>query len=143
MHQLPHIYAIEIVVQEAPLDSFFGIIICTKIRMCIPGFHNSFQRGFYKGHNKIHRLIYQTISTTDGLAFPMYLREAGRLHDMTLANGTSLKHTIFMNVLQYYIFGENTYLLRPWIQWQYLTMQQGSVEAMFNTIMSFFMVLQT
>ena len=68
----------------APLDRCVGFIDCTKIRMCRPSGHTSYQGSVYSGHKRVYCLIYQTITTPDGLMFSLYGPMDGRRHNLTL-----------------------------------------------------------
>ena len=77
-------YASTIYAKGAALDNCVGFIDCTRTQMCRPVGANAMQRSVYSGHKRFHCLIYQTITTPDGLIFSMYSPEVGRRHDMTL-----------------------------------------------------------
>lgn len=62
----------------ATLHSCIGFIDCTKIRIGRPGGPGKVQRSCYSGQKRAHCLIYQTITTPDGLVFYMYGPEVGR-----------------------------------------------------------------
>ena len=78
----------------APLDSCVGFIDCTKIRMTRLGGSNRNQRACYSGHKRFHCLVYQTISTSDGLIFSLYGPEEGRKHDMTLLHNSGISEAL-------------------------------------------------
>ena len=62
----------------APLDSCVRFIDCTKIKMNRPGGLGNMQHSFYSGHKRMHCLIYQTVTTPDGLiSLCMVLRWIG------------------------------------------------------------------
>ena len=44
----------------------------TKIKVSRPGGRNLIQRLVYSGHERIHILTYQTVTTPDGLIFHIY-----------------------------------------------------------------------
>lgn len=123
MQQRAQLYASAISAERSPLYCVFGFIDCTKIKMCIQGVHNSFQRSVYNGDKKMHSLIYQTISTPDGLIFTMYGTGAGRLYDMFLYHNNGwdqiFQQTRFIDGLQFYVFGEKAYMIRPWMRQRY------------------------
>lgn len=73
----------------SPLDNFVAFIDCTKIRMCRPGGHESLQRSVNSGHKRMHCLVYQTLSTPDGLIFPLYGPVEGRRNDLTLLQNSN------------------------------------------------------
>ena len=65
------------------------------------------QRSTYSGQKRVHCLIYQTITTPDGLKFYLYGPEVGRSHDMTLyrqsGTGDVLEEVLLVNGKQYCI----------------------------------------
>lgn len=69
MEERAEMYAKAIHEQGAPLSNCVGFSDCTKIAMCRPGGRGSLQRTVYSGHKRFHCLIYQTITTPDGLLF--------------------------------------------------------------------------
>ena len=104
----------------APLDSFVGFIDCTKIKMTRPGGHGGLQRSCYSGHKRFHCLIYQAVTTPDGLLFNLYGPEVGRRHDLTLLRQSglqdSLQNCLHINGRQFYIYVDAAYVLKPWLQ---------------------------
>ena len=74
----------------APLDSCIGFIYCTKIKMNRLGGHGSNQRACYSGHKRMYCLVYQTITTPDGLIFSLYGPQVGRRHDLTLLRNSGV-----------------------------------------------------
>lgn len=124
----------------APLDRCVGFIDCTRIRMCRPGGHNSYQRAVYSGHKRVHCLIYQTVTTPDGLMFSLYGPMEGRRHDMTLLRESNwnevLSQCLFIDGEWFYIYGDAAYLLRPWMQRPYTRGVCSATEELFNKKMS-------
>lgn len=124
----------------APLERCVGFIDCTKIRMCRPGGHNSYQRAVYSGHKRVHCLIYQTITTPDGLMFALYGPVEGRRHDLTLLRESRWSEVwqecLFIDGDWYYLYGDSAYLLRPWMQRPYTRGVCSAQETAFNTQMS-------
>lgn len=114
------LYADAIIAKGAPLDSCVGFIDCTKIRMTRPGGHGSLQRACYSGHKRMHCLIYQTVTTPDGLIFYLYGPEVGRRHDTTLLRKSGLEERLQAILLidgrQFYLYGDAAYMIRPWLQ---------------------------
>lgn len=103
----------------APYPDCIGFIDCTKIKMQRPGGHSSNQRACYSGHKRMHCLNYQTLSTPDGLIFALHGPVEGRRHDLTLLRNsgwvTVLQECLSTAERQFYIFGDQAYLLRPWM----------------------------
>ena len=77
-------YAEAISGKGAALKNCVGFIDCTKIQMNRPGGSGTLQRARYSGHKKFHCLVYQTVTTLDGLVFSMYGPDVGSHHGMTL-----------------------------------------------------------
>lgn len=71
----------------------------------------------------MHRLIYQTLSTPDGLVFALFGPFEGRWHDMTLFKNsdweTFLQGRLSMADRKLNIFGDQVYLIRPWMMIPY------------------------
>lgn len=138
-------YADVLVENDSPLDSCVGFIDCTKIRICRPGGHNRNQRAVFSGHKRMHCLIYQTISTPDGLMFSLFGPLEGRRHDLTLLRQSDweqiLSNTLTIDGRQYYIFGDSAYLLRPWMMRPFIREFATADQLLFNTQMSSLRVL--
>ena len=58
----------------------------------------------------MHCLVYQTITTPDGLIFHLHGPEVGRRHDLTLLRNSQIESTLQENMLidgkQYCIYGD-------------------------------------
>lgn len=134
------VYARAIHERGAPLDNCIGFIDCTRIAMCRPGGRGHLQRTVYSGHKRLLCLIYQTITTPDGLMFFMYGPEVGRRHDMTLYRdsgiGEALENVLLIDGKQYCIYGDAAYLLRPWLQTAYPRINATAAELVYNREMS-------
>lgn len=76
------LYANSIKNPGAPLYICVGFIDCTKIQMIRPGGQGSNQGSCNSGHKRYHCLMYQTITTPDGLIFHMYGPGVGRRYDL-------------------------------------------------------------
>lgn len=113
-------YAQAISNEGAPLDSCFGFMDCTKLEMSRPGGDGAMQRSCYSGHKRFHCLVYQSITTPDGLIFHMYGPEVGRRHDMTLYQDSGidliLQQHMVMDGRQFYLYADAAYVLKPWMQ---------------------------
>ena len=103
----------------APLNSCVGFIDCTKIKMSRPGGHCSLQSNCYSGHKLFHCLMYQTVTTPDGLILHLYGPEVERRHDLTLLRESKLQDRLQVclqfNVRQFYIYSDATYMIRRWL----------------------------
>lgn len=140
MQQRAEMYAKAISEKGAPLDNCVGFIDCTKIQMCRPSGRNAMQKSTYSGHKRFHCLIYQTVTTPDGLLFYLFGPEVGRRHDMTLYResglGTVLEEGMVIDGKQYCIFGDAAYILRAWLQTAYQSISASPQEMMYNAAMS-------
>ena len=67
------------------------------------------QRSTYSGHKRFHCLIYQTVTTPDGLMFYLYGPEVDLRQDMTLFResglGNVLKQVLVINGKKYCLNG--------------------------------------
>lgn len=118
--QSSSIYARSIGYKGAPLHNFIGCIDCIKIQMSRPGSFVANQRTCYLGHNWLHCLIYQKITTEDGLMFHFYRLEVIIRHDMTLHLGSGLNDALQEGLLivgnQYFLYGDLAYLVLHWLK---------------------------
>lgn len=128
-----------------PLDRCVGFIDCTKIKMCRPGGHPSFQYAVYSGHKRIPSLIYRSTSTPKGIMFTLLGPDAGNRLDLTLYYnigwGEILENALFINGIQYYIYGDKRYVLRPWMRPQFRMIQFNPIEERYNKFMLLVCVL--
>lgn len=124
----------------APLDTCVGFIDCTKIMISRPGGHGSMQKSVYSGHKRKHCLIYQTLTTPDGLMFALFGPEVGRRHDLTLYRESGweqvLQDVLSVDGTQYCIYGDCAYLLRPWMLCPYFRDLATPSQMAFNSSMS-------
>lgn len=77
-------YAEAVMEERGPLYNCVGFIYSTKIQMSRPSGPFAYQRSAYSGHNRFHCLIYQIITTPDGLIFHIYGPDVGQRHYTTL-----------------------------------------------------------
>lgn len=110
--------------------------------MCEPAGHGSLQRSLYSGHEIFHCLIYQTITTSDGLMLYLHGPEVGRLHNMTVDRqsglGSILEEHLMIGGIQYCIYGDAAYILRSWLQTAYPTTTATPAQLAYNKRMSAF-----
>lgn len=134
------IYAESIRDNNAPLPNCVGFIDCSNIRICRPGGEGANQRSCYSGHKRVHCLKYQTLTTPDGLMFALFGPEVGRRHDVTLYRSSQwesvLRDNMYIAGIQYYIYGDSAYLLRPWMQLPYFRDMATAEQVGFITAMS-------
>lgn len=134
-------YADSIRSAGAPLHDCVGFIDCTKIRMQRPGGTGANQRACYSGHKRVHCLIYQTLSTPDGLVFALHGPVEGRRHDLTLFRSsgwnTVLEESLSTPTRQFYIYGDQAYILRPWVMKPFggnVTVEQAAFNAQMSSL---------
>lgn len=104
--------------------------------MARPGCDGQMQKSCYSGHKRMHCLIYQTITTPDGLIFHMYGPEVGRRHDLTLLRQSNIEpqlQTLLTEGRQFYLYGDAAYMLRPWLQVPFERLNATPAQAVYNT----------
>lgn len=140
MGRRAEIYSAAIKERGAPLENCVGFIDCTKIQMSRPGGSGAIQRSCFSGHKRFHCLVYQTVTTPDGLMFNLYGPEVGRRHDMTLYRESNLdavlQEALLVDGRQYCIFGDSAYVLKPWLQTAFPRVGSTSAQEAYNTAMS-------
>lgn len=82
MEERPPIYAYSIHKSGGTLDECLGFVNGTKIRMSRPGDNGTSQESAYSGHKKVQCIIYQTLTTSNGLIFLLYGLAEGRSLDL-------------------------------------------------------------
>lgn len=134
------LYASAIKDAGAPLERCVGFVDCTKIRMSRPGGGGANQRSCYSGHKRMHCLIYQSLTTPDGLIFAMFGPEVGRRHDITLYRNSGwddlFEEFLLVDGQYFCVYGDSAYLLRPWMQRPYYRDLATPLQMLFNTRMS-------
>lgn len=114
-----HMYSNALVEAGSMLPDCVGFLDCTKIQMKRPGGGQIFQRSCFSGHKRFHCLIYQTLSTPDGLVFSLFGSLAGRRHDLTVLRSSGweqiLENSLLIDDRQFYLYGDSAYMLRPYI----------------------------
>lgn len=102
------------------LYNCIGFINCTKIQMSRPGGVRADQRTCYFGQKRFHCLIYQSITSSDGLMFYLYGPEVGRRHYMTLYRQSRLILSLQGGLVtvgnKYCLYGDAAYHVRPCLQ---------------------------
>lgn len=86
-----------------------------------PGEYGRNKRARYSGNKRMKCLVYQTVITPDRfIIFYPFGTEVGRRNDMILLRNSGLgenrQDVLFINVMQYYIYGDSVYVIRKWIQ---------------------------
>eukprot|EP00171_Calliarthron_tuberculosum_P006634 IDg6634t1 len=106
--------------EGAPLKDCVAFIDCTKIRMSRPDGNYMNQQSCYSGHKRFHCLIYQTLTTPDGLIFALYGPTDRRMHDLTILRKSEwdakFQSHLKLGARQYHVFGVSAYSLRPLMQ---------------------------
>lgn len=117
-------------------DRCVGFIDGTALFIPRPG--GGLQQACYSGHKRRHAIKFQSVLTPDGLIFHLYGPVEGRRHDMTLYHESGLDailaNELVIDGVQFHIYGDAAYFLRPWLQ----TAFQGILtaqEAAFNDSM--------
>ena len=145
MQARARLYADVLKEHDCPLYNCVGFIDCTKIRISRPGGHGSLQRSTYSGHKRMHCLIYQSLSTPDGLIYALHGPVEGRRHDLTLLYQSEweevMQNAFVIDGTQYYIYGDSAYLLRPWMQRPFVREFATPAQLEFNTAMSALRIL--
>lgn len=105
-----------------------------------PRVNASFQRSCYSGHKRFNSLIYQTVSTPDGLIFHLNGPVQALRHDLTLYSRSymeiMLHQSMFIQGTQYRLYGDKAYTLRPWLQVGFPTGLITSEQTEFHTAMN-------
>lgn len=65
----------------------------------------------------MHCLVYQTMTTPNGLIFHIYGPETGRCHDITFLRHDGIEDVLTVastiDGVHHYLYGDATYMLRP------------------------------
>lgn len=108
--------------------------------MSRPGGHVGLQRARYSVHNRFYCMVYQTVTTPDGLIYHFYGPEVGKKHDMTLFQRsgfpTLLSTCLYVNGKQYALFEDSAYIMRSWLQVGLPSVIATVAQGAFNTEMS-------
>lgn len=72
-------YAEELHAKGAPLYKCVVIIYCKTFHMCRPELNGVNQLSSYLGHKRMHCIIYQILTTPDGLIFSLFGLEVGKI----------------------------------------------------------------
>ena len=72
------------VIEESGTErsNIFGFIDGTSREICLPRPNVINQKEVYNGHKRCHCLVYQGITTPDGLLAHLYGSLSGNMHDM-------------------------------------------------------------
>lgn len=124
----------------APLDNCIGFIDGTKILIARPGGPNCNQRCVYSGHKRCHCLTYQTVTTPDGLIMNLHGPVEGRRSDAFIYRlsklGIQMEEKFVIAGKQYCIYGDQAYVLRPWMQTAFPRHTATSAQLVYNTLMN-------
>lgn len=105
-----------------------------------PGGPNTNQRAAYSENKHFHCLIYQSITTSDGLIYHMYGLEVRRRHNITLYRQSRmdiiLQKSFSITELRFYIYGDSAYMLCSWLQATFSQAWASPEQLQFNTAMS-------
>lgn len=123
-----------------PLDCCVGFIDGTKLKIAKPGGPAVIQQSVYSGHKRQHCLTFQTVSTPDGLIFHIYGPMEGRRSDNYLYYKSEIDSFLQDNMKidgkQYCIYGDQAYVLRPWMQVGYPRRQATPEQLRYNAEMN-------
>ena len=101
------------------LGKCVGFIDGTKIENSRPGGTSVNQRSLYSRQKSIHCLVYP-LSTPGGLIFHVYGLVEGRHSDRYMYRASDLdnwlRETILIDENQYYVYVDQVYTVKPWIQ---------------------------
>lgn len=134
------LYARAIAKKGAYLNNCVGFFDRTKISMSRPWGPGTNQRANYSGHKRHHCLGYQTVTAPDGLILHIFGLTEGRQPDsvMYARSGTDdfLRDNLVIENKQYFIYGDASYRLRPWLATSYPRRTASSKEIEFNRSMN-------
>ena len=134
------LYSAAIHDKGAPLENCIGFLDCTKIQNSRPGGAAINQRVCYSGHKRFHCLIYQTVTTPDGLMFYLYGPEVGRRHDMTLYRESGLDVSLQQNMVvdgkQYCLYADAACILRVYLQVAFPRASSTPTQRVYGALMS-------
>jgi nuclease HARBI1 len=111
-----------------------GFIDGTLVEIALP--RGMLQRAAYSGHKRRPGLMWQVITTPDGMLFHIFGPYEGRRHDMDLYAESGLDNILGENLLidgvQHYTFGDSGYMLRPYLMTPYEGANLDVNELLFN-----------
>lgn len=127
------LYAEAIVSSGGTLDSSVGFIDR-------PSGNSKYQRSVYIRHEWIHCLENQSVTTPHGLIFHLYGPVEGLRQDAYLYLKSqleeSLQYNLNLNALQFYIYGDQFYVLHPWILVEYPGLTATTEQKIHNAAMN-------
>lgn len=104
-----------LVENRSPLELLIAFIDCTKIRIASPGGANCNQQSVCSGHKRKHCLIYQTVSTLDGMIAGLHGHVEGFCHDPKVLQHSDWEELFsemcVIDGRKFYIYGDSAYLL--------------------------------
>ena len=120
----------------AYLDRCVGFTDGTAIFIARPG--GGWQRACCSGHKRKHAVNIQSILIPDGLIFHLFVLWEGRRHDMIsyFESGLDavLYHALVISGVQYYIYGDAAYMVRPWVQAAFIRVMTDEQSACSTTM---------
>jgi len=124
------LYAQHVLEKGGGLDNCVGFIDGTGLFVARPG--GALQRSVYSGHKRTHMLKFQTVTTPDGLIFHLFGPVEGRRHDVTMYREAGMDNILqgglSIGGVQYCIYGDKAYLIRPWMQVAFPTRLEGEAD---------------
>ena len=122
----------------SPLDNVVGFIDGTAVEIARPS--GLGQRATYSGHKRRNCVKFQAVSTPDGLILHIFGPVEGRRHDMSLYRESNidslLQDSMNINGIQYCLYGDPAYFLRPYLQVGYQGSSFTADQTVFNASMS-------
>jgi hypothetical protein len=131
-------YAKCVTERGAVLPHVVGFIDGTSLEIARP--KGNAQRATYSGHKRRNCIKFQAISAPDGCILHLFGPMEGRRHDMTLYRESSidqaLQASLLVDGVQYYIYGDPAYCLRPYLQVGFQGSDRTPENVLFNASMA-------
>lgn len=110
---------------RCPYDFSIGYIDCRKIKMIKPGGPAVNQWSVFSGKKRFLCLIYKSITIPDRLLMSMVNPFKRPRTDLTLLCYSGwedvMTESFILNRRKYCVYGDSTYLLRPWMVCAFIT----------------------
>lgn len=140
MTERTHAYAAAIHEKGAPSQNCVGFIDCTKVQMNGPEGIALLQCACQSDNKRFHYLIYQSVTTTDGIMFYLNGPEVGVGHDMTLYRQRNLdqqfQFSTHISGQHFGLYSDAAYVLRAWLQVSFIRTSSIAEKTLYNKCMS-------
>lgn len=117
-----------------------GFMDGSKICMAHPCGMNTVQHSCYSYRKKFHCLVYQTITTPDGLIFHMIGPVESQKPDAYLYRASKIDENLSTHLhikgQQYYHYADKSFVLRAWMQTAYPNPPYTEAHYVFNRFMN-------